>query len=411
MVGGCPLWRIASLLAALLVSGCAAGSLGPARHLHLHGDAGRAAEALPEEGQVAEKDRLLLLMEKGLILHEAGRYRESTEALLRAADLVEAQEVVSLSEQTVSLVTSERIVEYKGEFSERLWLHTYLMMNFLLLGDFEGALVEGKRALKVINRHSEPLAGDHVTRALIALCFECLGEINDAYIVYKNMLKTMADPSPILPEFYRLGRRLGFGDEVGPYRERIPPSLRPLLERESPAELVLLVGTGQVAVKVGGNIVLPPSIRFSFPRYRARTGRGGAEVRVAGRKPLPAFLSVETQLDAVARASLRARAAEIVAKETARVAAKEAIARAVGRETNTGVEIVLRALLFISEAPDTRGWETLPSAWNLVRIPLEPGVHRLRVEVSGPGLEGSAALPEFEAFPGGREFFSLRFNR
>ena len=162
--------------------GCAAGPLGNARDKFYSGQPDEAADILREAEDIPERDRLLFFMEKGLVLHRLGRYQESSMALLQGSDLMNQQEVISISQQTGSLVTSELITEYKGEYNERLWVHTYLMMNYLLLYKYEQALVEANQALKLLLKYHEPLDGDYFTRALIALCYENLLELNDAYI-------------------------------------------------------------------------------------------------------------------------------------------------------------------------------------------------------------------------------------
>jgi hypothetical protein len=56
---------------------------------------------------------------------------------------------------------------YKGEYSERLWVHTYLMINFLLQNRPDSALVEAKQALEIFDEYPDPLEGDLFTRALL----------------------------------------------------------------------------------------------------------------------------------------------------------------------------------------------------------------------------------------------------
>ena len=112
---------------------------------------------------------------KGAILHHAGDFAGSTKMLLRATTLMREQDIISAGQQTASLVTTEWLTDYKGEYAERLLVHTYLMMNFLLMGDNESALVEAKQALEVYDAFPDACNGDYFTRALIAHCFEALG--------------------------------------------------------------------------------------------------------------------------------------------------------------------------------------------------------------------------------------------
>ncbi len=398
-----------ALAAALLLSGCAAGALRQAR-TDFYGDRLEAAADVLEREEVSGRDRLLYLMEKGLVLHHLGRYEGSTRALLAASRLMEEQDVVSVSQQAGSLIANEWVTEYKGEYSERLWVHTYLMMNFLLQYQYEKALVEAKQALKVMEKTPEPLGKDHFTRGLIAMCYENLGLYSDAYIEYRKLAEQLPDPSPVAPDLHRLARRLGFVDAAARYEAKIPASLAPFSGGAPSAELVLFVGVGRGPVKIPGNIVLPPSIRISFPRYTVR-GDARAEIRAfAGGGPLPGT-AVATDLVSVAEAALEERAARMFAKESARAALKEATARAVERNNDAVVAAVVRLALFLLEEPDTRGWETLPGALNLVRFRMKPGRHDIRIRISRAGGTREIRLTGIEATAGRRIYHSIRVDR
>ncbi len=397
------------LLAAVALSGCVSGALTTARHELHRGNPEAAAEALADAGAVSRRDRLLYYMEKGVVLHHLGRYEESSRVLLAASRLMEEQEVISASRQTASMVTNDWVTEYKGEYSERLWVHTYLMMNFLLSYRFDAALVEAKQALKVMEAHPEALAGDYYTRALIGLCFEVLRDRDDAYIAYRKLAEDLPDPSGIAPVLYRLARGLGYGQEADRYRRMIPAGAS--VETAGPtAELVLFVSAGQGPVKVPGNIVLPPSIRFSFPQYRLRNGPAVQVLAYAEGRPLPG-VAVTTDVGSVARTALDARAAAMMAKETARAAVKEAVARAVEHNNDDIFGILVRAAFFLMEEPDTRGWETLPGTFQLARFTVPAGADRLTVRITGGGTRTEIPLTGVRAAPGGWIFRSVRVSR
>ncbi len=392
----------------LLFPGCVAGPLMDARKAFYSHRPLDAVNALSDATMFAGRDRLLLLMEKGLILHHAGEYEKSIHALLQASKVMEEQEVISISQQAASFVTTEWVTEYKGEYSERLWVHTYLMMNFLLIHKYESALVEAKQALKVLEKHPEPLSGDYFTRALIALCHENLGEINDAYIEYKKLAELMRDPSPVAPVLCRLGRRLGFADEVEEYERFIPKTH--LNEGMPSGELILFAGLGNAPVKVPHNIIIPPSIRFSFPKYET-FGTPYAQITVldSTRRPLPAFISVTTDINGVADASLQARASKIMAKETARAAIKETMSRAVERKNQEIVGVLLRTALLLLEEPDTRCWQTLPASLTLLRVPIS-GNSDIKIITRSGGRVEEIMLPKSTLSPSQKNYCSVRFT-
>ena len=262
---------MACLLISAVLSGCGTFKLDKARKDFYSGQIEQASGELSSPDDVSGRDQLLYYMEKGAILHYAGDYKGSIDLLLEAAALIKEQEVISASQQAASLVTSEWLTDYKGEYAERLLVHTYLMMNFLMLGNHESALVEAKQALEVYDTFPEACSGDYFTRALIAHCFEALNEINGAYIEYKKLAERMGDPAPVAKKLCELAGRLGFYDDVEHFKQFIPESELKRNNNQT-GELVIFVSQGQSPVKIPHDIVLPPSIRFSFSTYDNRSG-------------------------------------------------------------------------------------------------------------------------------------------
>lgn len=381
-----------------------------ARNQFYRGDVQKAVETLQDENRIPKRNKLLLFMEKGMALHEVGDYKGSIETLLKASELIREQDVISVTKQSASLITSEWVMEYKGEYSERLWVHTYLMMNFLLTGQNEEALVEAKQALQMYDDFPEPLKKDYFSRALIALCFESLGEINGAYIEYKKLSEALSDASIIAPELYRLAVRLGFSDDALIYEKMISEAYLSYLKENPSSELVVFIGTGSIPKKVPGDIVIPPAYRFSFPQYL------DVERDFNWVEPFESFrklqgVTVVTNAGEVVKSSLEDRRASVIIKETARVAAKELIARKVDDDAGAAVGALLRIAFFAMEEADTRCWQTLPRSLALLRVPLEPGDHKIQIDVSGKGgMNNKVMLPEFKLDRGSKVFFSIRLG-
>lgn len=397
----------AALLTGILLTaaGCTSAPLRNARNEFYGGSPDKASEILDNVKRISKRDRLLFLMEKGLILHHQGLYKESTAVLLEASELIERQEIINVGRQAGSMVTTEWLTEYKGEYSERLWVHTYLMMNFLLLHNNEDALVEAKQALQVFEKYPEALSDDFFTRGLIALCFENLGLNNDAFIEYSKLAGLMDDPAPVAKKLYQLGTELGFHEEAELYKKYIPEEELDRAGEPSYDELVLFISLGRSPVKIPGNIVVPPSIRFSFPRY-ADTESSFLDTAITGTSAVPPGVSLSTDVGRVLRASLKERAAVIIAKETARAAAKEVISQKAGNEYGDSAEIGLRAIFFILEEPDTRSWQTLPARLALIRLPREQAGQNMTISI-GDGNR-TISLTDKEISSGQRVYRSIR---
>ena len=388
-----------ALLAGLLLfaaSGCASGKLNLARQSFYSGRLTHAAEVLGDGSEIAGRDRLLYFMEKGVIAHQQQAYRRSIQMFRQAVALMEDLSVISASRQGGSLVTSERLTRYAGEYAERLWVHTYLMMNYLLLNKPESALVEARQALEVFSAHPDALASADFTRALIAHCFEANGEYNGAFIEYQKLAEQLPDPSPVADKLVWLGRRLGFSDAVKKYSASLTEAQQQALGSGAYPEVLIFVSQGRAPVKVPQNIILPPSIRFSFVTYRDRSG-SYRPPSVASAAPGAYASRVVTDLSKTLHASLKARAAKIIAKETARVAAKEAISQQVEDDL---LEIFVRAAFFLMEEPDTRCWQTLPAYWTLLRV-AAPGKSAAAPEIT---VENAGMPYRIPAFDGPRRF-------
>lgn len=391
---------------ALVLSACSLTGLHDARQQFYAGQYEKAAEVLAEH-EGPSRNRFLYLVEKGTILNRLGRYEESNRQFLQASRLIEEQDVISVSQQAGSMVTNEWVTEYKGEYSERLWVHTYLMMNFLLLGEADEALVEAKQALKIFGRHENTLAKDLFTRALVALCFDNVREYNDAYIEYKKIAGLLPNPTPVAADLYRLGHWLSMADEANRYERYLTPGRAAGLLKHQDGELVLFVAAGRAPAKMPGNIVLPPTIRFSFPRYERQAE---SNIRLTfPDQPGGKTIEIATDIGLVARAALEDRAKTVIAKETARVVAKEALARAVEKNSNELAGALVRGFFFLTEEADIRCWQTLPAGFLLVRLPLAAGQYKLRFSVYEGGLLlDTVVLPEFSLKSGQRYFYSVR---
>lgn len=362
------------LILALLSAGCSSLSLQKARNEFYSGNLAQADHFLEECKGVSERDHLLCYMDKGIILYHMEAYEKSTQILLKASQFIKEQDQISITEQSSAIMINDMAATYKGEYSERLWVHTFLMMNFLMQYKYDSALVEAKQALEVYDDFPGSLAGDHFTRALIALCFENMNLPDDARIEYEKLEQAMGGdffmPEPIAP---------GKG------------------------ELVLFIAQGHVPAKVSVNAFVPPSIRISIPRY----ADSSSPVPVTIRSDSSTITrgKIITDMGDVSRKSLNDRAAQYLTRQALRVGVKEALAREVGDKSEFG-EIIIRAILFLFEEADTRSWETLPGGLTLVRIILDAGPHDLEItsEYSETVHLNGINIPE-----GKRVYQSLRF--
>ncbi|NND89378.1 MAG: hypothetical protein HKN42_00840 [Granulosicoccus sp.] len=369
------------LTGVLALQACATSSaLHVARDQFRHGSTSDALQTL-SEADVSRRDRLLLYMDRGLVAQAAGRYQDSIVALERAATLIDEMDYVSVRDQTASVITSDWASRYGGEYSERLWIHTFQMINFLMLDAPQSAAVEARRAVALYEQFGEVLKQDRFSRSLMALSFMAAGQRDSAMVEYRKLAE---DFDISLPE--PLGRQQG--------------------------ELVLFIASGFIEPKLPGDLIIDINARISFPFYPESFENPPAVRILEGSHVLPVE-RVDTPLSRISSTALAARGKTIAARHALRLTAKYGIAEAINREDELAGSIA-RLLLLAIEQADTRSWETLPAYLTLVRIPLASGKHTLILQVEDiDGLSGGVRQQreiELEVEPGQRQYRLLRLG-
>jgi hypothetical protein len=139
---------------------CSSTDISSARGLHETGNySGAAAEIMAihpqgEDGLATSnraEDNIWLLLEKGKMLLDAGRFAESNEAFYEANRILETldeEAVVSLGavrSGAASLLIDDRQSDYVGASYDRIMLPVYVSLNHLMLGEFDAAAVAARQ--------------------------------------------------------------------------------------------------------------------------------------------------------------------------------------------------------------------------------------------------------------------------
>lgn len=132
---------------------------------------------------------LLYLYEKGLILHYSNQYAESNEVFERAELLLEDLYTKSVTRELAALVVTDNIARYRGTSYEAILVNYYKILNYLLLGDLDGALVECRRVNRKLEylRDTEGIffANDPFIQYLTGMVYGAARELNDADVSYR----------------------------------------------------------------------------------------------------------------------------------------------------------------------------------------------------------------------------------
>lgn len=331
---------LAMILAVASLSGCASSQLSTARKDFYNGnlaDASLAMDSAPSD----DTDKVLILMERGMIKQVAGHYKASADDWLEAVETIEALDKISVSRQTASFVTSDRVKTFRGLPYERTLLHAFSALNYFARAMWDDAAVEARNIIdRLENLNGFP--DDAYSRYLAAFCLERIGNTDGARRQYEAADKltpalAVTSSGALIPN--KAGKATAKQNRA----------------RHGGNELVCFIGIGR------------------GPDGRGRTPR-------RGRWGLTPFVEILNDDALLGRSYALAETAELhsrtqdklaairVAKTVSRLVIKDSIASSVA-DNNEGLGALLWLVMFAFEAQAERRWETLPLSLQVARVP------------------------------------------
>ena len=378
---------IACLLGLLFLAGCSSLSTRYARvdHSLLAGNPQQADQIIEQaEDEYGSVGRVLYRMDRGMTLHLAGRYRDSS-TLLEQAEF-EAEELYTrrVRTETKAFLVNDTLLPYEGEPYEQVMLNVLKALNYAVMGQWDDALVEARRIDQRLNLLADQ-AGDKdayrddaFARYLTGILYESTGDLNNAFIAYRKAYDryqsalpwARVPPPPMLrTDLLRTSEALGLTQEHEEYKQAFPgQSWEPAEKLRQFAQIVVIGYNGRAPHKEDQFIDLPISLdalrlvlitkgalgRSNQDTRGAETllyGLSGHVVRVALPKLVPhktaiayeevtasgaggdyfARTELTQDIGALAAKNLNDRYAQIVRKAVARGAVKYALAEGMGR--------------------------------------------------------------------------------
>ena len=432
---------ITPLLAFLVIIfavGCASSDynkkMRKSEEMFYYGKYKEAARTLLPAVNSSSKDQLLYMMECGLMLHAAGDYKTSNKVLLKAADKAD-KITTSISKQTASLILNERATNYKGEDFERVLIHMYLGINFLMLDEPEEARVEFKKVNELLRDINVSTARNYkqnvMAKYLTAIAFELIADKEDdfndrefAYIEYKQIYQLEPRLAMVYRDLQRLAKKLDDSEDYYKWvarfgrRDRIPGNA---------GEIIVIFQAGRSAVKVSrGSLLSDPkmkaNIRVTLNGMSLKEGVTVAGVLVAlknAENPIPKFKKRSNNIKhlvvnvngrdvdrtymmeniaGTAVQNLKDDYKRMYGKVAAGIAVKAATAIAAGYAAKklaeqskqlggfagligTAVGIGTGAGLISQIKPDLRCWHTLPANLQLGRVFLPEGEYDITIKL------------------------------
>lgn len=138
------------------------------------------------------RNEVLYHMEMGTIERISGRLEESQQFLQKADFLIEDRRV-GAGHRAMSLMSNPRSLPYKTEFFENIAVHYMKCLNFLKMGQPSSARVEARRANLALQQLDDAVPDkplkyhdDVLAHVIMGLAYEANGEINNAFIAYRN---------------------------------------------------------------------------------------------------------------------------------------------------------------------------------------------------------------------------------
>lgn len=329
-----------SLLLALLLlgAGCATPvPLNAARRNFSNGqleEADKTLTPLPND-----QNRVMNLMERGMIRHVRRDFTNSTSDWLAAVQLEKQLETHSLTKAGASMVINDSTLAFRGYPYERTYLHVYLAKNYLAMGLWSDAGVEARNiALQMAKLDGFP--DDAFSHYMAGFCFGLCGDDSNAAMQYRQVA--------------RLAPECGIDEMTGRFRLPNAPTNPPVARSPNETELICFID-------FDGHAGLLP--------YSAAIYANGQ------------FLGTSHTLTSVYQlqtASSERMATRRAAKTLSRLAVKGAIAIAAwSRDENLG--LLTGMLLLALEDEDLRRWETLPAKLAVARVPCPSDLKQFEV--------------------------------
>ena len=420
-------WRAGAAAALLLLAGCATYSdgIGKVERLLADGKTEAALKALDGDAG-SQKDRVLYLLNKAMILHMAGDYRASNAALELAKPLIENNAVISVSEQASALTVNDSFRAYAGAPYERIYVHIYAALNYLALDQLDDARVEALQldtALGQVDKKEPVPAG--LAYYLSGLIFAARGEWDDAMIDYRKAYQAYrdypADYRPPLPpvlkqDLLRTAARQGFADELARYREEFGMTEQQVdAEFAGKGEVIVVLQSGVAPLKRDTIASVYANdgrlVTIALPYYQARMPAVSQATLRATALPATAHSEPVEEVDRMAVAELDHEMPLIVARAVARAVIKNKAIKQTDRQGGDALGLVMNVAGIITERADTRSWSTLPGRIYIARLALAPGRYHLVLELrDGAGVVvGTKEYNDVAVKADGKRFISLRW--
>lgn len=383
------------------IAGCASflSQSEETKSLLRQGQTTQALKELKEKSDADGKDQLMYTLDYAMALQIAGDYKASASAFIKADQLLEEKDYHSVSQVLGATLGAEEMIQYKGESYEKFLLNSMNAINYLMLGDYDAALVECRRinskisSFKMEGREAYELSP--FASYLSAIIWESQKKYDDASIEYEAAYKLDPTIAGIGGDLIRSARLAGRDQALAKWKKEFKDD-REALDEESNGkkngEVVVIFQQGFGAKKV------PRSDEPRFPTLQTEFLRTAvAQVEIT---PLEASDKKTVQIDKtrtvydidrMAMTTMSKDYNSLIARRIGGIAAKAVVSDQI-RQKNELLGSVAWIAMNLTDRADLRQWSTLPSKIQMSRVFLKPGKYEIKVR----GLDASDVMTNDE---------------
>jgi hypothetical protein len=411
----------------------------------------KGADAIVQrtEKEYGEKSLVLYGMDRGMLLQLAGDYQQSNTVLEQAEEELDRLYTRKIRTEALAFMTNDTALAYEGDPYEQVLVNVLKALNYTALGQWQDALVEARRIDHRLNVLSDRTTDknayreDGFARYLSGILYESTGDVNNAFIAYRNAYETFETtrawahttvPHQLRVDLLRTAEALHFTQELAEYKHVFPDTRWETSQSlQQLAQVVVISYNGRAPRKEDQFLDLPISLdalqlvllNRGLSQANRQSNRGvdtvlyglnGHVVRVALPRLAPqktqvpvdrvslipdngTGVTVNTELvhnvTALAEKALSERMAGITVKALARAATKFALAegvmrgaqQAAGKDAGPWVGLLVgllaKGLAVASEESDKRSWQTLPDEIHLARVWVPPGSYQVQSQSGG----------------------------
>ncbi|MBN2164940.1 MAG: hypothetical protein JW717_01550 [Marinilabiliaceae bacterium] len=428
--------RLSVIIAGVIISGCTTyyQKQSQLQNLIVSGKFKEAETFLSKQKKLEESNnRVLYFFDRGVVNFMTGQYQTSNEYFKKADHYIEDYQSNAASE-ALALISNPMVKPYKPEDFESVMIYYYTTLNYLLLSDYENALVEIRRLNLQLNRlndkykkNKNKYTEDAFAHALMGIIYETSGDYNNAFIAYRNSIETYENvnqklwgqsiPEQLKKDIIRAAFKTGFYDQVQFYENKFKIKHTPIPEENGSFIFFWMNGFGPVKSEWSINFtnagynngwvtLINDDMGLNFPIYIGNYSSGQQNafkdlsfLRIAfpkyqTRKPifnnaslvindtLTRPVEMVENINSIAYQCLKDRMVRDVATSITRLALKKAMENA-ARSKDDNLGTLVSIINAVTEKADTRNWQSLPYSISYSRIDLPKGNYKINLNTYG----------------------------